>query len=92
MAKNLRVPIAVLLICVGLAGWGFLIEPSLLTQKDVKVSRWAGPSLKIAFFSDLHAGSPHINEEYIKDLVHRINALSPDLEGYARAKSSCGCT
>jgi uncharacterized protein len=38
-----------------------------------------GPPLRIAFFSDLHAGSPHINEDYIKNLVQRINALSPDL-------------
>lgn len=35
--------------------------------------------MRIAFFSDLHAGSPHINERYIKDLIQRINTLSPDI-------------
>lgn len=59
--------------------WGFVIEPAQLFQTDVKVNRWTGPSLRIAFFSDLHAGSPHIDEEYISDLVDRINNQSPDV-------------
>jgi uncharacterized protein len=79
MAKRFRVLIALLIFCVGLLVWGFLIEPSLLTERDLKVNHWPGPPLRIAFFSDLHAGSPHIDERYIKDLVRRINALSPDI-------------
>lgn len=59
--------------------WGFVIEPSLLTQRDVHVSHWPGPPIKIAFLSDLHAGAPHINEKYIESLVSRINAHSPDI-------------
>jgi len=31
------------------------------------------------FFSDLHAGSPNIDEDYIKRLVTRINSQNPDL-------------
>lgn len=79
MVKHLKFRFAVLLIGLGLVVWAFIIEPSLLTQRNEKINRWMGPPLRIAFFSDLHAGSPHINEDYIKDLVQRINALSPDL-------------
>lgn len=64
---------------VVLAIWGFVIEPSLLIERDMLVTHWPGPPLRIAFFSDLHAGSPHINVAYIKDLVSRINQTKPDL-------------
>jgi predicted MPP superfamily phosphohydrolase len=69
----------ILVFCFCFAVWSLAIEPGLLTQRDIKVSHWSGPPLRIAFFSDLHAGSPHINESYIKSLVQKINALSPDL-------------
>ena len=59
--------------------WSFLIEPSFLVQKDLKFQTWSGPPLKIAFFSDLHAGAPHINDTYINNLISRINDMSPDL-------------
>lgn len=58
---------------------GFVIEPSGLLQKDLKVNKWQGPPLRIAFFSDLHAGSPYIYEDYIRDLIKRINEQSPDI-------------
>ena len=51
----------------------------MLSQKNLKIPRWPGPPLKIAFFSDLHAGSPHIDDAYIKNLILRINKMSPDL-------------
>lgn len=79
MPKISRVFVGVLGICVALAVWGFLIEPSLLIQRDVKLNHWAGPPMRIAFLADLHAGSPHIDEEYIENLVNRINAMSPDI-------------
>lgn len=62
-----------------LAIWGVLIEPRLLTLREVHVQRWKGTPLKIAFFSDLHAGAPFIDEMYIQNLVHRINEMKPDL-------------
>lgn len=74
-----KVFISILGICVALSIWGFVIEPSLLTQRDVAVTQWPGPPLRIAFLSDLHAGSPHINQEYIKNLISRINSMSPDI-------------
>ena len=66
-------------IALALMAWGFFLEPGLLTQKNIIAPRWNGPPLKIAFFSDLHAGSPHITENYIRNLVKRINDNSPDL-------------
>ena len=59
--------------------WACLVEPSLLMQKNISLNQWSGPPLKIAFFSDLHAGSPHIDEKYIEKLILRINAMSPDI-------------
>lgn len=55
------------------------MEPGLLVQKKLTFREWPGPPLKIAFFSDLHAGAPHINESYVKNLVQRINEMAPDL-------------
>lgn len=59
--------------------WSIFIEPGLLTETHKAVSNWQGPDLKVVFFSDLHAGSPHINEKYIRNLVERINAQQADL-------------
>lgn len=67
------------LISLGLCIWGLAIEPGLLKQKNISVSHWQNPPLRIAFFSDLHAGAPHINESYVKDLFQRINSLAPDI-------------
>lgn len=64
---------------IALAIWGFLVEPSLLTQRNLTIPSWPGPPLKVAFLTDLHAGSPHIDEQYLKNLVSKINAISPDL-------------
>lgn len=58
--------------------WSIFIEPGLLLQNDQEFS-WKGPNLKVAFFSDLHAGAPHISKDHIKDLVGRINAQRPDI-------------
>jgi uncharacterized protein len=75
----MKLRIGLLLLIILPAIWGFLIEPSLLTQRDISLEHWEGPPLKIAFLADLHAGSPHIDDDYIVDLVKRINAMSPDL-------------
>ena len=77
--KPTKSAFVVLLIGLAFSIWGFLIEPGLLTQKNLSYGKWTGPNLRIAFFSDLHAGSPHIDKAYIKDLVERINNMSPDL-------------
>lgn len=58
--------------------WGFGIEPSLLVQNEQDFV-WRGPKIKVAFFSDLHAGAPHISKKHIKEIVQKINAQNPDL-------------
>lgn len=77
--KPTKVALIVLLIGLAFAVWGFLIEPSFLIQKNLSHAKWKAASLRIAFFSDLHAGSPHIDKNYVKNLVRRVNELSPDL-------------
>ncbi len=76
--KLRRLTVLLVFISIILAIWGVLIEPRLLVQNDQDFS-WQGPVLKIAFFSDLHAGSPHISKDYIKNLVRRINEQKPDI-------------
>jgi hypothetical protein len=38
MVKHLKIRIALLLTGLGLAVWGFIIEPSLLTQRNVTIN------------------------------------------------------
>ncbi len=59
--------------------WSFLIEPGFLTENRQSKNKWPYRSIKIAFFSDLHAGAPFINEKYIINLVDRINSYNVDL-------------
>lgn len=71
---------SILIFIVTIAGfWGVCVEPQQLSPRRVARKSWTGSDLKIVFFSDLHAGAPHIDCAYIKDLVDRINAESPDL-------------
>lgn len=70
---------AILGVGLAMAVWGFLIEPSLLIQRDVQFDHWPGPPLKIAFLTDVHAGSLHIDREYLETLVSKVNAQVPDL-------------
>lgn len=75
----LKIFISILIVLSGLGIWGFFIEPGMLRERHESVAAWPGPKLKIAFFSDLHAGAPHINEKYIRDLIRRINEHNPDI-------------
>ncbi|MES2803719.1 MAG: metallophosphoesterase [Bdellovibrionota bacterium] len=74
--KKLKIGLFVFIV-VG-AVWSLFIEPSLLVQNNQKFA-WYGPQLRIAFFSDLHAGAPYITKEYIKKLIVRINEQKPDI-------------
>lgn len=59
--------------------WSFLVEPGLLTENLQTKNKWSSKNIKIAFFSDLHAGSPLIDEKYLINLVERINSHSVDI-------------
>jgi uncharacterized protein len=64
---------------VGLAAWGAFVEPGMLLRREVIRDGWPGSELRVAFFSDLHAGAPHVDRDYIENLIFRINSESPDL-------------
>ncbi len=70
---------AILAFGTGLLAWGVFVEPGMLVKRQVVRNNWPGSELKIAFFSDLHAGAPHVDREYIEKLIARISAESPDL-------------
>jgi len=74
---------ALLLLGMGLAVWAFLIEPNRLVvrQQTVSIPNWrpTANGLRIAAVSDIHAGSPFIDEEKLRKLVTMINDSKPDL-------------
>jgi predicted MPP superfamily phosphohydrolase len=82
--KRIRVTLAALfLFAAGLAFWGFLIEPNrlILHQETIQIDNWPKElsGLRIAVISDIHTGGPFINDEKLRDIVDRTNALNPDL-------------
>lgn len=64
-------------------GWGVAIEPGLLTVQEAKIETANWPAdrkpVRVLLISDVHAGAPHINLDYIDDVVTRSNSLRPDL-------------
>lgn len=74
---------ALLLCCLSLALWAFVIEPDSLVINNVVISlpRWppAFAGLRIAVVSDLHVGSPHIDVGKLRQVVSTINGQNPDL-------------
>lgn len=64
-------------------GWGIAVEPGLLTVQEARVetSKWPAnrKPLRVLLISDVHAGAPHIDLDYIDDVVTRSNGLRPDL-------------
>ncbi len=63
--------------------WAFAIEPSslIINEQTITMSVWPQSldGLRIAAISDIHAGSPFINEDKLRQVVDRTNALSPDV-------------
>ncbi|MCM2354682.1 MAG: hypothetical protein NDI63_13775 [Pseudobdellovibrio sp.] len=60
-----RLLVSLFVLAIVGAIWGVVIEPGLLVQNEQDLV-WRGPKIKVAFFSDLHAGAPHITKKYIK--------------------------
>jgi predicted MPP superfamily phosphohydrolase len=82
--KRLRISlIAIILLIVSAIGWGFFIEPNRLVVRDetLEIDNWPTnfSGLKIAVLSDLHIGSPYIDERKVRLIVERTNQLQPDL-------------
>ena len=58
--------------------WSIFYEPGLLKIRHEKFS-WNLEPMKVVFFSDLHAGAPFIDLNYIDHMVQVINEEKPDL-------------
>jgi uncharacterized protein len=75
--------LALLFLLAFLALWAFVIEPSRLVLRETRITLPSCPEslkgLRIAVFSDLHAGSPYITTEKIRRIVDTTNAAQPDL-------------
>lgn len=72
-----------LLLCLTLGLWAFVIEPNRLTVNEVTINLPNWPQsfegLRIALISDLHVGSPYIDVAKLQRIVQTINATQPDL-------------
>ena len=86
MRQKRRVLIAlaiILLVFGGLALWAFLIEPSRLVvhEETIQIANWPNElsGLRIAVMSDIHTGSPFINEAKLQRIVDLTNQQNPDL-------------
>jgi uncharacterized protein len=74
---------SILLVCLSLGLWAFVIEPNRLTVNEVTISlpNWppAYERLRIALISDIHAGSRYIDAAKLQRIVEATNAAQPDL-------------
>jgi predicted MPP superfamily phosphohydrolase len=82
--KRLRIVlIAILLFGLGIAIWGFFIEPNRLVTRyqTIELEQWPRElsDLRIAVLSDIHAGGRFIDERKLRLIVERTNELQPDL-------------
>jgi uncharacterized protein len=79
-----KIILIALLCCLAiLALWAFVIEPSRLVLRETRITLRSWPAnfkgMRIAAFSDLHAGSPFITLDKIHRIVEMTNAAQPDL-------------
>lgn len=82
--KRLRIVfISVIVFGLGLAIWGFFIEPNRLVThyETLQIELWPADlsGLKIAVLADIHAGGKFIDERKLRLIVERTNELHPDL-------------
>ena len=82
--KRFRVAAAaILVLLVSLIFWSFFIEPNRLVvhQETIRIDNWPPElsGLRIAVISDIHTGSPFINDKKLRQIVDSTNELSPDL-------------
>ena len=82
--KRLRIALDVIILLIALlAFWGFLIEPNCLVVNEQIITIDNMPpaldGLRIAVISDIHTGSPFINDKKLHTIVERTNQLHPDL-------------
>jgi predicted MPP superfamily phosphohydrolase len=61
--------------------YAWLVEPNMLVVRRVEIvsEHWHGAPITIAAIGDTHVGSPHVDSARMGRVVHRVNALRPDL-------------
>lgn len=73
----------ILLTAAGAFVWGFIIEPDqlIIRQYTIDLPKWPAElrGYRIAAMSDIHAGSPHIDHEKLREIVSAVNSTRPDL-------------
>ncbi|MBK9313058.1 MAG: metallophosphoesterase [Acidobacteria bacterium] len=73
----------ILLTAAGTFVWGFIIEPDqlIVRQYTINLPKWPAElrGYRIAAMSDIHAGSPHIDREKLREIVSKVNSTRPDL-------------
>ena len=79
----LSVASALLFGLVFAAIWTFFIEPNRLVvnEETIQIEKWpaSADKLKIAVLSDLHVGSPYIDEAKLQLISSKVNEARPDL-------------
>ncbi len=75
--------LAVIGLLGGIALYAFGIEPNRLVVREttIKLPNWPVSlrGLRIATFSDLHAGAPFMSQDKIRRIVATTNATNPDI-------------
>ena len=82
MFTRLIKPVLALILIAGLClAYGFFIEPKLLKvrQFSISPSNYAGETLRIALFSDIHVGDHHVSAARVEKIVKSVNELRPDV-------------
>lgn len=82
--RTFRIALAILLLTsLSCLVWGFFIEPNrlIVRQQTIQIENWPKElsGLRIALIADIHTGAPFINDQKLKDIVEKTNALNPDL-------------
>ena len=70
-------------VIAALVIWGFFIEPNRLVvrHQTVQISQWPKElsGIRIAVISDIHVGARFIDDDKLRLIVSRTNALQPNL-------------
>jgi predicted MPP superfamily phosphohydrolase len=81
--KALAVGLTFLLVVFGLVIWVFLIEPNRLVSNhdQLVIDNWPSnlSNLRVAAIADIHAGSPFIDEDKLREIVATTNANQPEI-------------
>jgi predicted MPP superfamily phosphohydrolase len=82
--RGIRLALSLLtLSAIGLAVWGFLIEPNRLIvhPETIAIDNWpqSVSGLRIAVIGDVHTGAPFINDQKLQKIVELTNQQQPDL-------------